>query len=152
MKEERLMSLPLHHIDTSVILETRRTENGRYCRRYLQLVGYKYKGIVPFPALSEIFSVALTIEDYNRREDFLEVIYQLFKDAKIDTYVSKNMDRISLQIENIDSRIRGSDRWILASSIEANASALVTLDKELLENSKIEHAFGIKIMHPKDLL
>ena len=56
--ERRLFSLPLHHIDTSVFLEPENTENGRYCKRYLQKVGYKYKGKLyhEFPASIEILT------------------------------------------------------------------------------------------------
>ena len=48
-------SLPLHHIDTSVILENPKTINGRFCTKYLQRVGYKYRGVLSLPVLGELF-------------------------------------------------------------------------------------------------
>lgn len=48
-----LKGLPLHHIDTSIILEPEITEDGRHCTKYLQRVGYNYRGVLSTPVLSE---------------------------------------------------------------------------------------------------
>ncbi|MBI4170463.1 MAG: hypothetical protein HY514_02125 [Candidatus Aenigmarchaeota archaeon] len=52
-----LHALPLHHIDTSVLLEPHTTENGRWCKKYLQRIGSKYRGVVSAPVLSELMIV-----------------------------------------------------------------------------------------------
>lgn len=110
MQIKRFLALPLHHIDTSVILETEKTEDGRYCRKYLQLVGYKYRGILSFPVLSEMFSVIISLEDYNERQKLLEIVYELIRIRKIKFYSAKDIEEISLRIKEIDKRILGLDR------------------------------------------
>ena len=49
--ERRLVTLPLHHIDTSVVIEPENTPDGRFCRRYLQKVSYNYRGVFSAPVL-----------------------------------------------------------------------------------------------------
>ena len=150
--ETNLKRLPLHHIDTSIILEPKETANGLYCRKYLQKIGYNYRGILSFPVLSELFSIVLKIEDYTNMHDSLDMIKELINVRKIEFYSPKNAyERIRI-IKEIDKRIDPLDREILASTIEHQAANLITLDEKLINNIVLEKRFRIRISHPKDLL
>lgn len=74
---KRFQRLPLHHIDASIFLEPEKTENGRDCRRYLQKVGYNYRGKISFPALSELFVTILRLPKYDDKHDLFESIKHL---------------------------------------------------------------------------
>lgn len=148
----RFEGLPLHHIDTSVILEPDNTENGRYCRRYMQKVGYNYAGKFSFPVLSELFVTVLQTQNYADKQDLLDVIDKIISARKIGFYSSEDICNIMENIKKIDTRIEKMDREITACAIEDKADVLVTLDKDLLHNRKIENIFDIKIKHPKELV
>jgi len=151
-RENIKSSLPLHHIDTSIILEPNDSEYGRYCRKYLQRVGYNYRGILSFPVLSELFSIILRIEDYTNMHDSLDMVKELINVRKIGFYSPKNTDKIIRIIKEIDTRIDPIDREVLASAIEHQAVNLVTLDEKLINSTILEKKFRIRISHPKDLL
>ncbi|GEM_PF-3569183 len=150
--EKRLEILPKHHIDTSIFLESEKTEEGRICFKYLQKVGYNYNGRISFPSLSEIFSIIIQLNNYNERQTMLETIIKILKDRKINLYCPENLEDIVIEIKRIDNRIDQLDRQILGCAIEDETSTLVTLDRKLLNNEKLETFFGINIKHPKDLL
>ena len=142
--ETNLKRLPLHHIDTSIILEPKETANGLYCRKYLQKIGYNYRGILSFPVLSELFSIVLKIEDYTNMRDSLDIIKELINVRKIEFYSPKNAyERIRI-IKEIDKRIDPLDREILASAIEHQATNLITLDEKLINNIILEKRFRMK--------
>src|SRR3989344_3436472 len=130
----RLKGLPLHHIDTSILLEPINTENGRYCRRYLQKVGYNYAGKISFPVLSEIQAIMLSVDDYSLRQDSIETLYHLIRNRKIRFYAPKFTAPIIIKIRDIDKRIDPLDREILTCAIEDKADVFVTLDKKLINN------------------
>jgi len=144
--------LTLHHIDTSVILEPESTENGKYCAKYLQLVGYKYRGILSFPVLSELFVTILKQLESRDRYDLLDLIDKTIKIRKMEFYSPDNVSELLQRIKTIDNRIDSLDREIVACAKENNAQILVTLDKNLINNKILERELGIKIRHPKDLL
>ena len=146
------MGMPKHHIDTSVIVEPENTDEGRQCKRYLQKVNYNYKGVLPFPVLSELFLIFASSEDFNARYDFAEPLLGTIKARCIDFYSPKDIACILNKIRIADSRIGSTDREILACAVEDNADALITIDKEMLNNRRLENLLGIKIIHPKDLL
>ena len=148
----RFEKLPLHHIDTSVILEPPNTEDGRYCKRYLQRVGYNYKGKISFPSLSEIIISILSLDNYNDRQDTMETIFQLVKTRDIEFYAPKNIAKILLRIIELDKRIEPTDMEIVSCTIEDKADMLITLDKKLIGNQKLEKEFNIKISHPMNLV
>lgn len=148
----RFQRLPLHHIDTSVILESESTEDGRYCRKYLQKVGYNYMGKLSFPVLSELFVTILQLENYTDKQDMIDVIDQIISARKIAFYSSVDICDIAEKIKEIDTRIEKMDREIVACAVEDSANVLVTLDKDLIHNERIENSLGIKIRHPKELL
>lgn len=139
----------VHHIDTSVILEPKRTEDGYCCYKYTNLVGYKYFGKVSIFVLGELYLKALSFLDYSERKDFLEVLDQFFRQRKVlVARVAKEIDELSLQVKQIDERIDTIDRLILANAA-AEGATLVTIDRKLVGNEVLEKAFGIKIVHPK---
>lgn len=140
-----------HHIDTSVFLESQTTEDGRYCRKYLQKVGRNYEGVVSFPVLSELFIVLLNL-DYVESHDTLDSFNHTFRVRKIGLYSPKNIENILGTIRKFDKRIDALDREILACAIENNADSLVTLDKKLTGNKILETNLRIRLLHPKDLL
>ena len=144
--------LQLHHIDTSIILEPKGTENGRYCRKYLQRVGYNHRGVLSFPVLSELFSVVLLLQKYEERMTLFETIYDMIRAREIKFYSPKKTETIISKIKEIDRRLDPLDVEILACAIENKASVLVTLDDNMLKSEEIQNLFKIRIRHPKDLL
>ncbi|MBI1979014.1 MAG: hypothetical protein HYS62_03075 [Candidatus Aenigmarchaeota archaeon] len=150
--EREFLALPLHHIDTSIILEKSTTPNGRACTAYLNLINQKYRGKISIPTLGELTLRLIAISDYSKRIDFFEAIYNLIQTKKIGLCGIQDADQISKNIKDKDDRITTTDRLILASAIGDNAQTFVTLDEKLIHNEILESAFGISIMHPKDLL
>lgn len=141
-----------HHIDTSIFLEPQTTEDGRYCRRYLQRVGRNFEGVVSFPVLSEVFATILRIKNYENRHNALDTFDNTFRIRKILFYSPKNIESILNKIVELDSRIDALDREILACAVEDKSDVLVTLDKKLVGNKKLEDSLRIRIFHPKNLL
>ena len=106
----KFLSLPLHHIDTSVLLEPISTEDGRFCRRYLQKLGYNYRAVVSFPVLSEVMAIMLEMETFEKRYDLLETIVNLIHVRQIELYSPKDIGSMLEKIKEIDSRILPLDR------------------------------------------
>ena len=145
-------NLPKHHIDTSVLIEPQKTEEGRQCKKYLQKLNYNYSGILSFPVLSELFLFMQSFEDFNDRYDFIEPILWAIKIRRITFYSPVDIGDILNKIKITDNRIDPLDREILASASENKVHALVTLDRNMINNKKVENLLGIRILHPRDLL
>ena len=94
----------------------------------------------------------LLLKDENKRQAFLDVLVNLVNIRKVGFYMPEDMHEISKRIKEIDQRLEPTDTDIVACAIENNAMNLVTLDKKLIGNKAIEREFGLKILHPKDLL
>lgn len=152
MRIKRFLSLPLHHIDASVLIEPEKTEDGRYCRGYLQLVGYKYRGVLSFPVLSELFVRVIGLEDDEDKLGAIRFITHLRKYKKVAFYSPKRIAAVMEELGSLDRRLQPIDTNIVASSIEHNAINLVTLDRQLIHHKSIEEKFGLKILHPKELI
>src|SRR3989344_1004441 len=150
--ERKFIILPLHHIDTSIILEPEKTQNGRFCKKYLQILGYNYRGRLSLPVMGELFIKINSLEDIQDRQLAFEIITDLIKARKIDFYVPESIGDLIQKIMNLDTRIKPTDAEILACSIEDNAKTLVTLDQVLINNKIIEQNFKIRINHPKELV
>lgn len=151
MKEGKFLALPLHHIDTSVILEKETTEIGRYCKKYLNIVGTKYRGMISFPVLSELFLDVLRLETFNEKWDTLHLITSLIKEKKITICPPTNIFETERRIAEIDERIEPTDRQIASYAFKNNA-ILITLDMNLFENQGLKNQLGIEINHPKDCI
>lgn len=141
-----------HHIDTSVIVEPENTEDGRYCKRYLQKLNYIYSGVLSFPVPSELFVIMQSFDDFNDRYDFLEPLLAMIRVRRIVFYASKDISALLNSIKSAERRISPVDREILACASEDEAHALVTLDKDMVNNKALERILGIKILHPKELV
>lgn len=146
------MPKPIHHIDTSIILESEKTIDGRFCRRYLLKLPHNYQGVFSSPVLSELFIRVFSLKDSESRHAFLDILSNLKENGKIEIYMPQNIGRLLIRIKEIDSRLDPADIEIVACAIENNAMNLVTLDRNLTGNKAIEREFGLKILHPKELL
>lgn len=144
--------LPKHHIDTSVIIEPENTEDGRFCKRYLQKINYNYAGVLSFPVLSELFLIIQSFDNFSNRYDLLENLLTLIKVRKIEFYAPKDIGTLLNIIKKTENRISYIDVEILACASEDKAKVLVTLDKNMINNKNLEKMLGTKILHPKDLL
>ena len=63
---KRELLKPLHHIDTSIIIESaKNTKLGNICKKYLNLIGYKYRGCFSLPVVGEYFmKVIIDIKEF----------------------------------------------------------------------------------------
>ena len=123
--------LPMHHIDTSIIIESEKTLDGRFCTKYLQKLDYNYGGKLSLPALGEIMISLLMMKDRNKQYAILDFISNLRKIRKVGIYTPKDLSDISRKVKGLDTRIRLTDADIVACAIEDGANNLVTLDKNL---------------------
>lgn len=80
------------------------------------------------------------------------MIERLINIKKIGLYSPKDISFILEIIKRIDERIKPLDREILSCAVEDESNLLVTLDKDIIHNEKLEKEFGIEIRHPKELL
>ncbi len=78
-----------------------------------------------------------------------EYFRDLIKDKKINFYTLENVS-LKIRVKEIDIRIESIDASIVSCAIEEKA-ILVTLDKDILHNKKIEEQYKVKIKHPKEL-
>jgi len=147
----KLTRLPLHHIDTSIILEEATSKEGFYCKKYLNIVGYKCKGVISFPVLSELFFKILNLKTFDEQWDMFDLINSIIKEKRISFYSPKDISEIDRKIKEVDITLDSLDRQILACAIE-NRATLVTIDSKLLRNERIQKEFDIKIRHPKELV
>lgn len=152
MAPKPLHALPLHHIDTSIFLESPSTEVGRLCQRYLQRVGYNYRGQVPIPALGELMLAVLEEQEYDERQNLIEWLVDTFRLRSIDSYVPSHFGARIEEVHKFDRRLHPTDVQIVACAIEAKAGALVTIDSVLLQANKLQEHFGIQMVHPKELV
>lgn len=139
-------------MDTSVILEPEKTEDGRFCKRYMQIVSYKFRGKFSLLVFGETLLSIMSLRNYRDQHDSLDHFLRLVSVRKIETYVPKKIEETMMRIREIDYRIDPTDTEILSCAIEDGARILVTLDTKLIHNERIENEFGIEIKHPKELL
>ncbi len=149
---KRFSILPMHHIDTSIVLEPEKTEDGFYCKKYLNIVGYKYRGVLSFPTLGELLFRILKLETPQERYELLDLLLSFIKEKRIVYRSVQNTEDVVKRIEEIDPTITPLDRLILSCAISHKAKVLVTLDSRLIRNRLIEREFQIEIKHPKELL
>ena len=150
--KRKLESKPLHHIDTSIIVESEKTPDGKICAKYLQKLNYNYNGKLSLPSLGELMIYLLLIKDSNKGHVFLDLLSDLRTVRKIGIYTPINLHEISTKIKEMDTRIDLTDLDIIACAIEDGANNMVTLDKKLIGNKAIENEFRLRIVHPRELL
>lgn len=149
---KRFERLPLHHIDSSIELEPENTQDGRYCTKYFNRVGEKYRGRFCIPALGEMLLAISFITDKTKQYDTLDVFLRLIKERKIGFASVENVEGYITKIKEIDKRIEPMDALILACAVADGADKLVTLDEKLIHNEKLENELVIEIRHPKELV
>ncbi len=150
--EREFLVLPLHHIDTNILLEPENTENGRFCQRYLQKVGSKYRGYVSLPVLGEILMNIFSLKTLHEKYVALDTINSLLSVRKIDFYTPGNIGDYLNKVRGLDSRIESTDAQIFVCGVEHGAKTFVTLDSKLIHNKRLEEEFDIEIKHPSELI
>ncbi len=149
--ERRWLSLPVHHIDTSVIMEAF-SEDGKYreeCKSYLNQSGYKFIMNISLTVFGELL-VVIDDKEKEVKELFVGWLHQMMrrKRMKVSVPTFEILDTIK-SLREFDYKVEFIDSLHLATAIEKNADAFVTLDEKLVDNSVIEKQFRIKIWHPK---
>ena len=95
-----------HHIDTSIILESEKTKDGRFCQRYLNKVRDYIHGIVSLPTLGELLLTIIRIEDLYKMRSFQDTVTHIIHFHKISFYTpTKNIIKIQERITELDRRI-----------------------------------------------
>jgi len=146
--------LPLHHIDTSVLIEAQKdTKLGDACADYLNRVGYKYRGVVSSSVLGEFLLV--TLRDMPKPED-RELAIKILEDfiqKRSIVYATPAMKayHIAVRIAELDPRVENADALHYAVAVQENASTFVTLDTALIGHKTLEKEFGVRVTHPSDL-
>lgn len=153
MKSRKFQKLSLHHIDTSVILEPENTENGRYCTRYLRLVGYKYGGKFSIPMLGELLLYIIQkLDELSKRYDTLDAILKIVFGREIGISSVRGVEEIFLKTKEVLSSLEPMDRLLLSCAIR-DCATFVTIDTRLLRiGSHIKRNFGIEVKHPSELV
>lgn len=150
---KRWESLPLCHIDASIILEI--LLKGKFeheCKSFLNRVGYKYRGVLSVPVLGEVDKGIFKIESVVEREIARDFVDKLIMKRRISIFSSTyETYSIALKIREINSFIKSMDALHIACAIVDKADTFITLDNELVKSKEIEKEFGIKIKHPSEL-
>lgn len=149
---KRFQTLPMHHIDASILLGSSDTEEERARNKYIRKLGYNYRGKLSFPVLSELFVKLLSLNSAEERDVFIQFMDHLFNRRKTEFYSSKRIGKLMEEIYEIDKRLQPTDIQIVACAIEDKADNLVTLDKNMVDNKSIKERYGLKISHPKDFI
>lgn len=148
----RLERLPLHHLDTSIVLGSLNYEEKTIRNRYIHKLGYNYRGIISFPVLSELFVKFLSLGNVEEEDVFRQFIAHLRVKQQIEFYSAKRIGKLMEELHDLDSRLEPTDIQIIACAIEDKADVLVTLDKNLIDHKYIQEKYGLKISHPKDFI
>ena len=149
--QRKFLSLPLHHIDTDVIIEPENAENGRCCTRYMKRAGIKYRGRLSIPVLGEILLYTIKeLKDKKNQYTMLDLILGFISERKIEFASVDCVEEIISKIKQIDSRIEPMDRLNLACAVADGADTFVTLDGKLLGNKKLVTELNIEIKNPSE--
>jgi len=152
--DKKRQNLPLHHIDTCIILEVLfEGDDYESCKNYLNRVGYNYRGTLSIPVLGEIFMGLISkLENETDKENAFRIANMLIDKRKMD-FSSPQFKTYSIidKIKSSESRVEPMDALNLAAAISDGANVFVTFDSTFLGNKKIETEFKIKIKHPNDV-
>jgi len=146
----RLMALPVHHIDVSVLREVvLGGYKAQVCERYLAKVGVKYKGLVSVLNLGR--TVCQVLQQDNTGSLF-EVLAQTMIESKIKTLCPDFDDyALAIRICQIEPKIAAVDALDLAIAHTRGAHTYVTLNRALLRHKGLERELNLKIMSPQQL-
>ena len=152
--QREFLSMPLHHIDTNVIIEAiEETKSGESCSDYLNRVGYKYRGTISLPVLGEFLLVTLREKKPVEDKEFdLRRLNAIINKSRIQLLSPlKSSYQTADKIMEIDTRIEPTDALNYSMAVQENADAFVSLDGKLILNATLENAFGVAIKHPSQL-
>ena len=137
--------LPIHHVDSCILLEDPTTIVGKLCQRYLTRLGKIYHGKLSLTVLGEVMNEISKISNFQQKLDLLDTMNQTMEVRKLEPY------SMAFEFNTDESKLKGlggADAWILAAAIQDSANTFVTIDPRILRL----RIHGIKIMHPKDVL
>ncbi len=148
----RFQRLPLHGIDSSIILEAS-NEKGRFresCKNYLNKLGYNFRGILPISVVGEVFIIIETdMVDKTEKEIFFQFFDGLVKKRRISFVAPKKTTfQTAEKVKELENRIGATDTLNLSIAIDEGINVFVTLDADMLHNKQLEKEFGIEIKAP----
>lgn len=148
----RFQRLPLHGMDSSIILEAF-DEKGEFresSKNYLNKIGYNFRGILPISVVGEVFTIIETdMIDKIEKEVFFQFFDGLVKRRKISFAVPKKTTfQIAEKVKELENRIGATDVLNLSIAIDESIKVFVTLDEDMLHNKQLEKEFGIEIKAP----
>lgn len=148
----RFQRLPLHGIDTSIILEAfdEKSEFRESCKDYLNKIGYNFRGVLPISAVGELFTIIETdMDDKTEKEAFFQFFDSLVKKRKMSFAAPKKTTfQITEKVKEMENRIGATDALNLSIAIDEGVNVFVTLDADMLHNKQLEKEFGIQIRAP----
>ncbi len=152
--ERRWLNKPSHHIDTSILIGSflEDEEFKDECKNYLNKVGYRYRGHLSVSVTGELFMILKErISEQSEREFFFTFFDNLIKKRLIE-YVSTNFEvyKKVAEVKDVCYDIDPLDALHLATAIVKGANVFITLDKDLINDGRLQSTFKIKIIHPKD--
>lgn len=111
-----------------------------------------HRGKLSIPVLGELLLYILKeLKDKKEQYILLDLILGLVKEREIKIVSVENVEETIMKIKVIDSRIEPMDRLNLACAAADGADTFVTMDKNLVNNEKLEKELNIKIIHPKEV-
>ncbi|MBI2547227.1 MAG: PIN domain-containing protein [Candidatus Aenigmarchaeota archaeon] len=148
----RFQKLPLHCIDSSIILEAfdEKSKFRESCKNYLNKIGYNFRGILPISVIGEIFTIIETdIADKTQKEIFFQFFDSLVKNRKIGFAVPKKTTfQTAEKAKELENRIGATDVLNLSIAIDNEVNVFVTLDADMIHNKQLEKEFDIQTKAP----
>jgi len=146
--------LQTHHIDASVFLEpVLEGHDSISCIRYLIRASKTYQGLTSTLSLGEIQRNVVGL-GFNKLITLYGYLHEQLNTFKINI-VQPSFDCYSKAIElgTIEGRLKAPDALNIAVGVINGANCFTTLDRELIESSPtMEKRFGLKIVHPGDMI
>lgn len=143
-------------IDSCIILELLMEEQRnkerrllqRKCEQYFYRVAELENGVISLPALGEVFKTVYFVVDDQKRMALFNKICDLLAECSI-TFSTPEKETYAYagEIMNFDSIIQAADALRVAEAITSGA-ILITIDRKLVENKRLETEFKIKIKEP----
>ncbi len=149
--EDLSRDLPLHHIDSSILMEHPRSEKGKMCIKYLERCGKEFRAKISMVALGEIMTKALGLENEKMNEFFI-LLKDLMVASKIGVYVVEYPKVFTIALDDVeeqDGRLGHTDKLIIACAIADTdvPYRLITLDDKMIK-SKVTENHRLRIVEP----
>ncbi|HLC74977.1 MAG TPA: hypothetical protein VJH88_03920 [Candidatus Nanoarchaeia archaeon] len=143
-------------IDSCVVLElVMKSQSGKefrslieQCQRYFYYLAERECGSISLPALGEIFRVLYSIKDEAIRMQRFTFVCDLIRKCNI-SFNSPDHEtyRIATTIKEFDTLIEPADALRVSEALTSGAT-LITLDRKLIDNQRLQEHFNIKIKGP----